>query len=374
MKREVLEHGKRSPAPVLVVALGGNAITRPDDEPSVAAQFERTRTTVEHLMPVIASGAWRVVITHGNGPQVGNILLRSDLAAEAGELPRLPVDVAVSDSQGGMGYMIQQCLLNALWESGLQSPVATVITQVVVDEDDPAFGRPAKPIGRFYPADQVGSLARHGWTLEEDSQGRGFRRVVASPEPVEIVEQPVIHELLAAGVIVIACGGGGIPVAADEAGSLTGIDAVIDKDLASSLLAAGLGASAFAILTEVDRVYVNYRRPGEQALDRIDSASLRRLAEEGHFPSGSMGPKVEAAVRFIESGGDRAIITSPELLEAALAGSAGTVVVAARGRGAASAGPQEERGAASAGPQEERGAASAGPQEQRDATMGRAAS
>jgi carbamate kinase len=341
MKGEVLKHGKHSTAPVLVVALGGNALTRADDDPSIAAQFERTRATVDDIMPVIASGRWRVVVTHGNGPQVGNILLRSDLAAEAGELPRLPFDAAVSDSQGGMGYMIQQCLLNALWESGLESPVATVITQVVVDEDDAAFGRPAKPIGRFYRAEQVRSLERHGWVLREDPQGRGYRRVVASPEPVEIVEQPVIAELVAAGVIVVACGGGGIPVVADEAGSLTGTDAVIDKDLASALLATGLGASAFAILTEVDRVYLNYRRPGERAVGEIDSTSLRRLAAEGHFPSGSMGPKVEAAARFIESGGDRAIITSPELLEEALLGSAGTVVVGegalgARARRAAS--------------------------------------
>jgi carbamate kinase len=344
MKGEASQHGKRSGVPVLVLALGGNAITRPGDEPSVTAQFERTRATVESIMPVIASGRWRVVITHGNGPQVGNILLRSDLAAEAGELPRLPVDVAVSDTQGGMGYMIQQCLLNAMWVSGLQTPVATVITQVVVDENDPAFSRPSKPIGRFYGADQVADLERHGWVLEEDSQGRGFRRVIASPEPREIIEQPVIAELLAAGVIVIACGGGGIPVVADEAGSLTGTEAVIDKDLASSLLAAGVGASAFAILTEVDRVYVDYGGPGERGLSEIDSVSLRRLAGEGHFPPGSMGPKVEAAARFIEGGGDRALITTPELLCDALAGAGGTVVVAAPARQrAAAAGQQGER-------------------------------
>jgi carbamate kinase len=369
MKGDASQHDERSPAPVLVLALGGNAITRPGDEPSVAAQFQRTRATVECIMPVIASGRWRVVITHGNGPQVGNILLRSDLAAEAGELPRLPVDVAVSDTQGGMGYMIQQCLLNAMWVSGLQMPVATVITQVVVDEDDPAFGRPAKPIGRFYSKDQVADLERHGWVLQEDSQGRGFRRVIASPEPREIIEQPVIAELLAAGVIVIACGGGGIPVVADDAGSLTGTEAVIDKDLASSLLAAGVGASAFAILTEVDRVYVDYGGPGERALGEIDSESLRRLAGEGHFPPGSMGPKVEAAARFIEGGGERALITTPELVSDALAGAAGTVVVAAGGRGTGSAGPQNSRGTGSAEPQnscEERPASA--PQDERIAS------
>jgi carbamate kinase len=316
-------------APILVLALGGNAITRPGDEPSVGAQFRRTRETVEHIVPVVASGRWRLAITHGNGPQVGNVLLRSDLAAEAGALPRLPLDTAVADTQAGMGYMIQQCLANALWESGLQSPVATVVTQVVVDEDDPAFERPSKPVGSFYPAERRSELERHGWVLATDPQGRGLRRVVPSPEPLEIVEQPVIAELLGAGVIVIGCGGGGIPVVAHEAGSLRGTDAVIDKDLASSLLASGLKASTFAVLTDVDRVFLSYGKRDESALGTVDPETLRRLAAEGHFPSGSMGPKVEAVARFIERGGARAIITSAEALEDALAGRAGTVVVPA---------------------------------------------
>ena len=322
--------GEGSPAdtdvPVLVIALGGNAITRPGDEPSVEAQFRRTRATVDDLMPVIASGRWRLVVTHGNGPQVGNILLRSDLAAEAGELPRLPVDIAVADTQGGMGYMIQQCLAGALWESGIQSPVATVITQVIVDDDDPAFRDPSKPIGRFYPDDQVEGLRRHGWTMKQDPQGRGWRRVVASPRPVEIVEEPVVRRLVGDGVIVVACGGGGIPVRADEVGTLTGADAVIDKDLASSLLATAIGASTLAILTEVDRVYVDFGRPGQRPLDAVDVAALKLLAADGHFPPGSMGPKIEAVIGFIERGGERAIITSAERLENALAGDAGTQV------------------------------------------------
>jgi carbamate kinase len=311
---------------VLVIALGGNAITRPGDEPSVAAQFARTRTTVEDLMPVVASGRWRLVITHGNGPQVGSVLLRSDLAAEAGELPRLPLDIAVADTQGGMGYMIQQCLASALWESGILSPVATVITQVIVDEDDPAWSDPAKPIGRFYPAGQVEELEGHGWIMKEDPEGRGWRRVVASPRPVEIVEEPVIRRLLSDGTIVVACGGGGIPVRADEAGSLTGTDAVVDKDLASSLLASAVGATTLAILTEVDRVYLDFGGPGQRALDAVDVAALKLFAAEGHFPAGSMGPKIDAVIGFIERGGERAIITSPERLENALAGNAGTHV------------------------------------------------
>jgi carbamate kinase len=314
-------------APALVLALGGNAITRATDDPSVQAQFRRTRATVEQMMPVIASGDWRIAITHGNGPQVGNVLQRSDFAAEAGVLPRLPLDTAVADTQGGMGYMIQQCLANALWESGLQSPVATVITQVVVDEDDPAFAAPSKPVGRFYPGEQVAELEAAGWVLAQDPEGRGWRRVVPSPLPTEIVELPVISELLHAGVIVVACGGGGIPVAADEAGSLEGVEAVIDKDLATALLAGGVKASVFAILTEVDRVYLNYRRSGERALDAVDPATLRSLAAEGHFPPGSMGPKVEAAASFVAKTRGRALITTPELLGEALKGRAGTVVV-----------------------------------------------
>jgi carbamate kinase len=329
MEGEVSQHDKRSGVPALVLALGGNAITRPGDEPSVAAQFQRTRATVEDIMPVIASGLWRVVITHGNGPQVGNILLRSDLAAEAGELPRLPLDIAVADTQGGMGYMIGRCLANALWESGLQMPIATVITQVLVDEHHPAFRAPSKPIGRFYRADQVAELEEHGWTLAEDPEGRGWRRVVASPPPLEIVEEETIAHLLSAGVILVACGGGGIPVHADEAGSFTGAEAVVDKDLVSSLLATSVGAHTLAILTEVDRVYLNYKRPDQRALDRIDARSLVRLADEGHFPPGSMGPKVEAAASFVDGGGERAIITSTELLGAALAGVAGTHVLPA---------------------------------------------
>ena len=315
--------------PILVIALGGNAITRADDDRSVEAQFERTRATVELLLPVIASRGWRVVITHGNGPQVGSVLLRSDIAAEAGALPRLPIDVAVSDTQGGMGYMIQQVLGNAVWEAGLHQPVATVITQVIVDEHDPDFREPSKPIGRFYAEDSLGDLEAHGWVMKPDGQERGWRRVVPSPEPREIVELPVVAELLAAGVVVIACGGGGIPVVAGAAGSLEGVEAVIDKDLASALLATQLKADTLAIITEVEHAYTGYGTEDQTALDELNVEALRALAAAGHFPPGSMGPKIEAVARFVEAGGARSIITDPEHLEAALEGSAGTRVVAA---------------------------------------------
>ncbi len=311
--------------PILVVALGGNAITRPGDEPSVASQFERTRETVEQLLPVIEAGAFRLVLTHGNGPQVGNILLRSDLAAEAHELPPLPIDSAVADTQGAMGYMIQQCLSNALWESGIRLPVVTIVTQVLVDDEDPAFQNPTKPIGRFYQAEDVEDLKRHGWVMSE--QKGGWRRVVPSPIPSEIIEEDVIRELLDSGVIVIACGGGGVPVVAGEGGSLSGVEAVIDKDLATSLLATHVGADTLAILTGVDNVAVHYGTPEEIQLDEVSVEELANYRSAGEFPAGSMGPKIDAVIGFIERGGPRAIITSPEHLAEALEGTAGTHVL-----------------------------------------------
>jgi carbamate kinase len=318
---------------ILVVALGGNAITRTGDEPSVGAQFKRTRETAELLVPIVASGTYRLVVTHGNGPQVGNILLRSDIAEEAGALPRLPIDSAVADTQGAMGYMIQQCLANALWESGIRIPVVTIVTQVIVDEDDPAFADPSKPVGRYYPDDAAERARRdHGWVMKRDPQGRGWRRVVPSPAPREIVEQDAISELLDEGVIVIACGGGGIPVIAGSGGSLQGVDAVIDKDLASSLLANNVGADTFAIATEVDNVYVNYGKPEQIALTTVDVDELAAYSEQGHFAPGSMRPKVDAVIGYLERGGQRAIVTSPESLEEALRGRLGTQVARAGAR------------------------------------------
>jgi carbamate kinase len=326
------ERGAWSDKPSLVVALGGNAITRPDDEPSVRAQFERTRDSAELLVPIIESGRYRLVITHGNGPQVGNILLRADLATEAGVLPPLPIDAAVADTQGAMGYMIQQCLSNALWESGIRIPVVTVVTQVIVDEDDPRFDDPTKPIGRFYPPEQAQELRReYSWTMKQDMSSGKWRRVVPSPQPKEIVEVEIVNELLDEGVIVIACGGGGVPVVTGEGGSLTGVDAVVDKDLASGLLATHIGADTFAIATEVERVYLDFQGPNEHPLDEVDVATLQQHFDEGHFPPGSMGPKVQAVIDFLERGGHRAIITSPDALAQALEGKAGTQVVPSLG-------------------------------------------
>lgn len=317
---------------MLVVALGGNAISREGDEPSVAAQYVRTRETARLLAPLLTSGDWRAVITHGNGPQVGNILLRSDLAAEARELPRLPVDAAVADTQGAMGYMIQQCLWNGLRAVGADLRTATVVTRVVVDADDPAFENPTKPIGRHYPADQADEVASlHGWQMEEDAAGRGFRRVIASPRPHAIIEVDVVRHLLDRDVVVIACGGGGVPVVREPSGDLTGVDAVVDKDLASSLLARELGASAFAIVTDVEHVYADFGTPQARALEEVDAAELRAMVDAGSFPAGSMGPKVEAVLAFLERNpAGNAVITSPERLVDALAGRGGTRVRTAR--------------------------------------------
>jgi carbamate kinase len=317
----------RSDRPTLVIALGGNALARAGDPPTAEAQLERARQTCDLLLPVIASGRWRVVITHGNGPQVGSALLRSDLAAEADELPRVPIDAAVAETQGSMGYMIQQCLSNALWEADLRRPVVTVVTQVIVDEDDPAFTRPAKPIGRSYPAGSAESLQHHDWTLKEQPDG-SFRRVVPSPLPKEIVEQDAIRDLVAEGAIVICCGGGGIPVVTTPSGGLRGIEAVVDKDHASSLLAVHLGAEVLALLTSVPAVVLGFGGAGERPLGEVDAATMRRHEAEGHFPPGSMGPKVRASIDFLERGGARAVITDPVRFEHALEGRAGTRIVA----------------------------------------------
>jgi carbamate kinase len=265
-----------------------------------------------------------MVVTHGNGPQVGNVLLRSDLAAHL--LPRLPLDTCVADTQGGMGFMLQQCLDNAFCQAGVRRQTVTVVTRTVVDFDDPAFGQPTKPIGNFYQEDEARRrMAADGWVMKEDA-GRGWRRVVPSPAPKEIVEERAIRTLLEGGAIVIAAGGGGVPVVRQADGSLVGVEAVIDKDLASALLAANLGAEVLLILTGVEHVALDFGRPTQRQLHEVPAAELARHADAGQFAPGSMLPKVRAALRFLEDGGGRAVITTPELSEKALAGEIGTQV------------------------------------------------
>ena len=317
MKEDQLE------PPLAVVALGGNAMQRPGGDDSVAADFERTTETAKHLVAFAAAGR-RLVVTHGNGPQVGNHLLRSELGVERGGLPYLPLDVCVADTQGGMGYMLQQSLSNAFHEAGLPAVVTSLVTQVIVDAQDPAFGEPSKPVGEMISPDKVDEYRRLGWKLKEDRARGGWRRVVASPNPTEIVEASAVRAMVAEGVIVVAAGGGGVPVIQDERGWISGVSAVVDKDLASALLAADLKADALLILTDVERVSLDYGGPHERPLDHLTIAEARELRDRGEFPAGSMGPKVEALCRFVEATGGTGVITSIDRCVEALDGETGT--------------------------------------------------
>lgn len=309
---------------LLVVALGGNAIQRPGGDDSVAGDFTRTAETAEHLVTLVEEAGRRLVVTHGNGPQVGNHLLRSELGHVHGGLPELPLEVCVADTQGGMGYMIQQCLVNAFHDAGLPAVVAGVVTQVVVDPLDPAFADPTKPVGELIEGGRVAELEARGWTLREDRRRGGYRRVVPSPDPIEIVEAAAIKALVEDGVVVIAAGGGGIPVIQSSDGALRGVAAVVDKDLASALLAADLGAGALVVLTDVEHVFLDFGTQRERAIGRLTVAEARAHLDEGQFEAGSMGPKVEALCRFVESTGGLGVITSIDACAAALEDRTGT--------------------------------------------------
>ncbi|HMP75273.1 MAG TPA: carbamate kinase [Kiritimatiellia bacterium] len=306
-----------------VIAIGGNSLIKDSRHMSVLDQYRAAGETAHHIASLVRDG-WRIVVTHGNGPQVGFILLRSELAK--GVLHQVPLESCVADTQGAIGYQIQQSLENELRRRRMARPVATVVTQVEVNPRDPAFRNPSKPIGPFYSeADAKLHEERDGWALKEDA-GRGWRRVVPSPKPVAIVEEPVIAELLKRGIIVIAVGGGGIPVVRKRGGVYKGCAAVIDKDAASALLAARLNADALLISTGVDRVVLNYGKPDEQPIVRMTAAEARRHLRAGQFPAGSMGPKIEAALYFLRRGGKRVIITQPHLIEDAMAGKNGTLI------------------------------------------------
>lgn len=304
-----------------VIAIGGNSLIKDKEHQSVRDQFASTQETCIHIAEIVKQG-WSVVVTHGNGPQVGFILLRSELASNV--LHTVPLDSCGADTQGALGYMIQQLLGNRLKKVDSDVPVVTVVTQVIVDADDPAFHNPTKPIGPFYDEAKARRYEREqGWAVIEDA-GRGWRRVVASPIPREIVELEAMRTLLGAGFVVVGVGGGGIPVVRDEEGVLRGVEAVIDKDYASSLLAAGLEADLFLISTAVEKVYLNYGKPDQIALDHLTVEQAKGYLEEGHFPPGSMGPKMRAVIEFLEQGGKEALITSPQNLARALRGETGT--------------------------------------------------
>ena len=309
-----------------VVAIGGNALILDGQRGSIGEQYENATETARHIAALVATG-WGVVVTHGNGPQVGFILLRSELVPEDAPVPRLNLEMSVADSQGGIGHILGQALLNELAARGLPDKVACVMSHVVVDPADPAFGQPTKPIGPFYTKEESDQrAARNGWTMIEDS-GRGYRRVVASPEPLRIVESDAIRALVDGGYVVIAVGGGGIAVVETAPGQYHGVEAVIDKDRASGLLAASLDIPLLVLSTGVERVAVHFRQPDERWVDRMAVQEARTYLEAGEFPKGSMGPKVEAAIQFLERGGTEVLITTPAALERAIAGETGTRIL-----------------------------------------------
>lgn len=316
-----------------VIAIGGNSLIKHRDKQSVDDQYQALVETMEHVADVIAKG-WQVLVTHGNGPQVGFIMLRSEIARSVAGLHIVPLVSCVADTQGAIGYQIQQALDNVLRRRGLVDNIGktvTVVTQVGVDANDPGFKDPHKYVGEFYAEDQLDELrVQHpDWQLKKDSN-RGWRRVVASPVPNKIVELDAIKNLLGAGFNVVAVGGGGIPVQEkmiDGKIEITGVDAVIDKDLASALLAGQLNADMLVISTGVEQVALNFGTPLEQKLGIVPVSEMEKYIAEGHFPAGSMGPKVQAAVDFIRNGGREVVITSPEFLDAALNHGKGTHIV-----------------------------------------------
>jgi len=309
---------------VAVVAVGGNSLIKDEKHRTVRDQYEAACASMRHIADMIQSG-WNVVITHGNGPQVGFILRRSELSRH--ELHEVPLDACGADTQGAIGYMFQKALRNEFKQRGMNQQAVTVVTQVLVDKNDPAFQKPTKPIGSFMSeAEARAKIEKEGWAMVEDA-GRGWRRVVASPKPKAIVERDAIQSLINAGFTVIAVGGGGIPVIEDEHGDLLGVEAVIDKDYASALLANSLAADIFVISTAVEKVALHYNKPEQQWLDRLTFAEARQYQADGHFHKSSMGPKIEAAISFLERGGQQALITNPENIGRALAGQAGTWIV-----------------------------------------------
>jgi carbamate kinase len=312
------------PPKLAVVAIGGNSLILDPKNPDVPHQWDAVRVTCEHIAEMIADD-WNVVVTHGNGPQVGYILRRAEIAAKEG-VHSVPLDLIVADTQGAIGYMLQQALDNSLRKLGINRTILTVVTQVRVDPDDPAFQKPNKPIGGFMTEEEARAYEAEGWQVVEDA-GRGWRRVVASPKPLAIQEINAIRALIMGNYIVIAGGGGGIPVIRNANGELRGTYAVIDKDRASSLLAQILRADLFVISTGVEKVALNFNKPDQRMIDEMTLTEARQYMAEGHFAPGSMLPKIEAAVDFLKNGGPQAVITDPPNLARALRGETGTRIV-----------------------------------------------
>lgn len=309
----------------VVLSVGGNAILPSSESGTFDQQLEVTRSTMRQVAELLARFPVKLVVTHGNGPIVGNILVRNEAARDT--IPPMPLDVCGADSQGGIGYMIQQVLAGELRNNGIHRPVAAVVTQVVVDAKDPAFENPTKPIGPFYPEERAKALAREkGWTVVEE-KGRGYRRTVPSPRPLEIVEKDVVETLMKSDIIPVAVGGGGIPVFREADGRVRGVEAVIDKDRASALLACELGLDAMVAITAVDYIYLDFNTPRARPIRKMTTRQAKEYLKQGQFPPGSMEPKVEAAVQFLEDCGKEVVVTSPAMLTRALVEGEGTHIV-----------------------------------------------
>ncbi len=310
--------------PIVLVAMGGHAFMQKGEKGTIE-EHERNAAEIARLLMTLVEKEYQLVITHGNGPQVGTLLLQQECSKD--EAPAMPLDVLVAMTEGSLGYILQQNLLNHLRRRDVKRYVVTVVTQVLIDETDPAFKNPTKPIGPFLSKDEAERRRdRLGWIVREDA-GRGWRRLVPSPRPLRVVQRHMIREAARAGHIVVACGGGGIPIKKTKDDAYEGVEAVIDKDLTSSVLAADVGAALLVILTAVPQVYLNFGQPDQRALGAVTLDEIEMLHAQGHFPPGSMGPKIEAVIHFLKSGGRRALITNPESLPSAIEGRAGTHIV-----------------------------------------------
>ena len=308
----------------VLVSLGGNAILKHGQKGTAEEQEMNVHNTAKHLAAILRRGE-RIAITHGNGPQVGNILLQNEIAKET--LPPMPLDVCGAESQGMIGYMLQRALRSELESGGPNLPVTTIVSQTLVDAEDPAFKNPTKPVGPFYTSTEARQLRESkGWHIISDS-GRGYRRVVPSPTPLDILEKETIIRLFETGTVVISVGGGGVPVIREKNGTIRGVEAVLDKDRTAALLAKTLGVETLLILTDVEKVSVNFGKPDQRALDRVTVQECKKYLSEGQFPEGSMGPKIESALSFLSgSPGRRVVIASLEMAEEALRGTAGTTI------------------------------------------------
>lgn len=308
--------------PIALVAMGGHAFIR-EGNPGTIEEHERNAAYIARALMYVVERDYHMVVTHGNGPQVGNLLIQQEMAR--GEVPEMPLDVLVAMTEGSLGYILQQSLLNELKKRDIPRFVVTMVTQVFVDDNDPAFREPSKPVGPSLSREEAERRRDElGWKVEETTSGGGWRRIVASPKPIRVLQRDMVRQMVSAGHIVVTCGGGGIPIKVDPKGGFVGVEAVVDKDLTSSVLAANVGAEMLIFLTSVPQVYVHYGTENQRPLGAVTLDELERLHAEGHFPPGSMGPKIDAVIHFLKEGGRRALITDPRNLAQAIEGRGGT--------------------------------------------------